>query len=382
MNLAARDIRHNKLRFVLTVAGVALLITGASGMSGLYRGIVTDALRQINLMQTDLWVVEGGTAGPFAEPSRVPPGLRDRVAGVPGVENVRTYFESSVTIDGVATSVVGLDWPMDRGEWLDLVRGRYLGSGRGEVIVDASLGYDIGDEIQMGRDRYQVVGVAHRFLSSMGDGMVAASLVDVQALAAERPVAELRMANLDREGSGPMAPPSSEGPSTMATAVLVDVAPGADVDRLTGIIEGWGDVAVVPHRAQEDYLLDGRLGRLRAQVLTFTVLLLVITAVVVTLIVYMLTMEKLHEIAMLKLLGARDRLILGMIVQQAMAIGVAGWVLAQGFGAIVFPFFPRDVVLPPSDRALYGITLLGICLLASGLGISRALKVEAQEVLA
>ena len=116
--------------------------------------------------------------------------------------------------------------------------------------------------------------------------------------------------------------------------------------------------------------------------LTFTVLLLVITAVVVTLIVYMLTMEKLHEIAMLKLLGARDRVILGMIVQQAIAIGVAGWVLAQGFGALIFPLFPRDVVLPPSDRALFGVALLGICLLASGLGISRALKVEAQEVLA
>jgi putative ABC transport system permease protein len=71
-----------------------------------------------------------------------------------------------------------------------------------------------------------------------------------------------------------------------------------------------------------------------------------------------------------------------MIVQQAIAIGIAGWVLSQGFGALIFPLFPRDVFLPATDRALYGVVLLGICLIASGLGISRALKVEAQEVLA
>lgn len=384
MNLAIRDIRANKLRFSMTTVGVALLLAAAAGMGGLYRGVVADALRQINLMQTDLWVVEGGTAGPFAEPSRVSFDVQSRVAGVAGAANVRTYFEATATVNGVSRSVIGLDWPTDRGEWLELTRGRHLASGRGEAIVDADMGFEVGDDIYLGRERFRVVGTAHRFLSSMGEGMVAIGLQDARDLQAERPVAEARMASLATSGFGatpaPVSP--SEQRNAMATAVLVDVAPGTNPDDLAATIERWGDVSVVRHSAQEAYLLEGRLGRLRGQILAFTVLLFAITAVVVTLIVYTLTIEKLHEIAMLKLLGARDRMILSMIVQQSMAIGVMAWITAQLLGGLIFPLFPRDVVLLPMDRVVYGVVLLVICFLASGLGVSKALRVEAQEILA
>lgn len=385
MNLAIRDIRNNTVRFGLTVSGVALLLTGASGMGGLYRGVVADALRQLHLMQTDLWVVEGGTSGPFSEPSKVPFAVRDRAVGVPGVAKARTYFEAAVTLGGKSVSVIGIDWPSDRGEWLPLAQGRRLDAGRGEAVLDRSLGFSVGDDVQLGRDVFQVVGLADRFISSMGDGMVAVSLADAMALQAERPVAELADANARRtreagSATGAVAG-ASEGP-TMATAVLVDLAPEADANAVARRMTRWGDVNVVPHAAQEAYLLEGRLGRLRAQILTFTVLLFLITALVVTLIIYTMTIEKLHTIAMLKLLGARDGVILGLIVQQALAIGVAGWVLAQAFGAVLFPLFPRDVVLTPVDRAVYAAALLVICIAASGLGIQRALQVEAQEVLA
>ncbi|AMW05498.1 ABC transporter permease [Gemmatimonas phototrophica] len=388
MNLAIRDIRQNTVRFALTVTGVALLLTGASGMGGLYRGVVDDALRQLRLMKTDLWVVEGGTSGPFSEPSKVPFEVRDRALGVAGVANARSYFESSAMVQGTNLAVLGVDWPNDRGDWLPLTQGRHLAAGRGEAVVDRSLGYAIGDTMRLGRDDYQIVGIADRFISSMGDGMIALSLADARELQSERPVAEVRDANAKRaraDGSLRTTPPGTSrdgGGSAMATAVLVDLAPGADQAVVARTIRQWGDVNVVPHEAQETFLLDGRLGRLRAQILTFTVLLFLITALVVTLIVYTLTMEKLHTIAMLKLLGARDRVILGLIVQQALAIGIAGFVVAQVMGALLFPLFPRTVVLTPGDRATYGAVLLVICIAASALGISRAMRVEAQEVLA
>lgn len=389
MNLAARDIRYNKLRFGLTALGVALLITGASGMLGLYRGVVGDALRMLDLFQPDLWVVEGGTAGPFAEPSKVPFGVRNRANGVPGVSQARIYFEASAVIGGKSLSIMGLDWPADRGGSIPLSAGRYLGRGRGEAIVDRSLGMEMGEELRIGQERFTVVGLADRFLSSMGDGMIALSLTDAQAVQAERPAGELWMAKESFSTPGNPAGPGTGsgggkggGAGAMATAVLVDVAPGADPEAVTRIIESWGDVSVVPHSAQAVYLLEGRLGRLRAQILTFTVLLLVITGVVVTLIVYTLTVEKLHEIAMLKLLGARNRMILGMIIQQALAIGLMAFLAAQALGALLFPLFPREVVLLRGDRVFYAVVLLLICLLGSALGIDRALKVDAQEVIA
>jgi putative ABC transport system permease protein len=352
-------------------------------MLGLYRGVVGDALRMLDLLQPDLWVVEGGTAGPFAEPSKVPFGVRDRAMGVPGVGDARVYFETSSTVAGKNVTVIGLDWPMDRGGWIPVSSGRFLGSGRGEAIVDRSLGLEVGEALRIGHERFTVVGLAERFLSSMGDGMIALSLTDARAVQAERPAEEVRMSrDLRTVSAGAGVAADGSGGSAMATAVLIDVLPGADPEAVARTIEAWGDVSVVPHSEQEAFLLEGRLGRLRAQILTFTVLLLVITGVVVTLIVYTLTMEKLHEIAMLKLLGARNRLILKLIVQQALAIGVMAYLAAQAIGAFLFPLFPRDVVMLPADRLLYAVVLLLICLMGSALGIDRALKVEAQEVVA
>lgn len=117
------------------------------------------------------------------------------------------------------------------------------------------------------------------------------------------------------------------------------------------------------------------------QILAFTGVLLVVTGIVVFLIIYMLTMENLHEIAMLKLIGADNSVIIVMIAQQAFLIGASGLGLGPALSRLVFPFFPRKVLILPGDVALLGIAVAVICAFASLLGISRALKVRAQEVL-
>jgi len=75
MNLAAQDIRHNAGRFALTAIGIGLLLMTVMGMSGIYRGMIEDALLVVDRRGADLWVVQRGTRGPFAEISRVPANL-------------------------------------------------------------------------------------------------------------------------------------------------------------------------------------------------------------------------------------------------------------------------------------------------------------------
>lgn len=83
--------------------------------------------------------------------------------------------------------------------------------------------------------------------------------------------------------------------------------PSVDVVAMRAAVLAWGD-ANVPSRAdQQSLLLDKRLWRLRVQILAFTGVLLAVMAVVITLMTYILTMEKRHQIAMLKLIGARSR---------------------------------------------------------------------------
>ena len=85
MNLAFRDVRHNLFRFVLTCLVLGLLMTVVLAMMGIYNGLVADALNIVKAPQADIWVVEAGTQGPFAEASQVPDDTRDAVARLHGV---------------------------------------------------------------------------------------------------------------------------------------------------------------------------------------------------------------------------------------------------------------------------------------------------------
>ncbi|WP_342344140.1 ABC transporter permease [Ciceribacter thiooxidans] len=85
MNLAYRDVRHNFFRFVLTCLGLSLLMAVVLAMMGIYNGAVIDALTIARAPKVDVWVVEAGTKGPFAESSRIPGSTREAVARLQGV---------------------------------------------------------------------------------------------------------------------------------------------------------------------------------------------------------------------------------------------------------------------------------------------------------
>ncbi len=65
-------------------------------------GLIDDALRQARAANADLWVVEAGTNGPFAEASRIPGDTRELVSRVYGVERA-----GSVTYQSVQTVLNG-----------------------------------------------------------------------------------------------------------------------------------------------------------------------------------------------------------------------------------------------------------------------------------
>ncbi|WP_245298920.1 FtsX-like permease family protein [Pseudotabrizicola sediminis] len=67
-------------------------------------------------------------------------------------------------------------------------------------------------------------------------------------------------------------------------------------------------------------------------------ILLTVSAVVIALIIHVMTLEKLKQIATLKLIGAPDRVI---FVQQSLALGTLG----LGLILTVKDYFPRRVLL-------------------------------------
>jgi putative ABC transport system permease protein len=376
--LAWRDITANLMRFFLAASGVGFLLTGSMGMLGLYRGILYDATLIIEEIGADLWVVQGGRAGPFAEGSVVSATLDRRVEGVAGTTSVRRFVQNNLQFDingqRRRVAVTGLDFPKDQGAWLKLEAGRLLQAGRGEAIADASLGLSLDQDIRLGRDSYRVVGITRGQVDMSGDGQLFVTIPDAMDIADSRTPETVLLERAQGLGA------NADRPSRIA-AVMVTTVPGM-AEEVARIIRAWGDVAVLSREEQRSALVDGRLKRLRLQILFFTVLLLTVTGVVIAMTIYTSTLEKLHEIAMLKLIGARDGFILRMILEQAVLIGLFAYGLALGLSALLFPFFPRNVVLLPEDLSVVFGGLLLACVLGSWIGIARAMRVRAKEVLA
>lgn len=402
MNLAAQDIRHNGGRFALTAAGIGLLLMIVLGMGGIYAGMVYEATLLIDRLDADLWVVQRSTRGPFAEISRVPSGLESRLAAVPGVASARRFVYHTVQRERGGQpwrfSVQGLDWPVDRGEALPLIAGRSLGQAHFEMVADRTLGVSLGERVRLGKDTYTVVGLTRGMTSSSGDPMAFFTLRDAQAIQFDLPGEALR---LDREArreraaateigaqqpallaraGGPSSTLPVLGPPTVS-AVLLKLSPGADAAAVTRTIAAWPDVTVFSAAEQRDLLLRGSVDRARRQIGLFRAVLVLVSAIVMSLIIYTLTLDKAHDIAMLKLMGARNRVIVGLILQQALILGAVGYAVAWLIGQWLFPLFPRLVLITGRDLGMLAVIVLGISVAASGLGIWKALRIEPNTVL-
>ena len=144
----------------------------------------------------------------------------------------------------------------------------------------------------------------------------------------------------------------------------------------------WKHLTALTQEQQETLLSKFVIERARKQQGLIMVLLVIVSAVIIALIVYTLTMDKVRSIATLKFVGAPDRTIIGLIVQQALSMGIFGYFAGLALVLIFKPYFPRRLVLDPESVAIVFLITVVICLAASTLGIRLALKVDPAEALA
>jgi putative ABC transport system permease protein len=402
MNLALKDIRHNLGRFILTTVGVGLLLMIVMGMGGIYRGVIEDATLLIDRVGADLWVVQRNTRGPFAEISRVPSSLVHRVQAVPGVQMAREFVYHTIQRERAGKplriAVLGLSWPTDKGEWLPLSAGRHLRQNHFEMIADETLRLPIGSQIALGKETYIVVGTTRNFISSNGDGIAFVTVQDAQAIQFDVPGEGVRLERAARDARGQTFEAAMKQPALLdnanrptlelpaiarpqLSAVMVTVQPGMEIDEVAAIIAGWSDVSVFTQEGQRELLLKGSVEKIKAQIGLFRVLLTIIAAIIMALILYTLTLDKIHSIALLKLIGAPNHVILGLILQQALLLGGMGFGIAYLLGQRVFPLFPRRVIITDGDVLQLGMIVLGISVASSVLGIWKALQVSPNEAL-
>lgn len=402
MNLAIRDIRHNAGRFAFTSVGIGLLLMIVMGMGGIYRGLIHEATLLVERVGADLWIVQGNTRGPFAEVSRIPANLEDRVRSVPGVAEARRFVSHTIQREhhGRALRMVvqGLSWPDDRGDWVPLAAGRPLRQAHYEMIADQSLKLPLGSRIRLGKDVYEVVGLTRGMVGSSGDGLAFFTVSDAMAIQFDQPGEAVRLeraarrARVEAVDLGRLQPLLLERAAGLATgipafakpqvsAVLVTLQPGADEAAVRRTLGTWPDITVYSTHEMKELLLSGMVDKAKRQLGLFRALLIIISTIIIALIIYTLTLDKIRDIALLKLIGARNGVIGGLILQQALLMGAFGYGLAWWIGQYAFPGFPRLVLIENEDLISLALIVVVISTLASLLGIWKAMRVEPNTVL-
>jgi putative ABC transport system permease protein len=402
ISLAGRDILHGWGRFAFTGLGLGLLIGVTLSMAGIYRGMVDDAHALLDNSGADLWVVQRDTLGPYAEPSSLYDDTYRAVLGMQGVARAAniTYLTMQVraaTQDAggrdVRAMVVGIatGTPGDPGQPRYLVAGRHIARAHYEAVADIATGFRLGERIRIRRDEYTVVGLTRRMVSSGGDPMVFVPLKDAQeaqflkdndAIVRSRARTAANPA-LNRPGVPGLldAVIASQSANPFVNAVLVRIEPGRDAEAVAEPMRRWLRLTVFTRAQMEDILVDKLIATAARQIAMFLVILAIVSAAIVAFIIYTLTLGKIREIAVLKLIGARDRTIAAMIMQQAVGLGLIGFAVGKIAATLWAPYFPKYVLLIPGDSLRGLAAVVAICVLASLLAIRAALKVDPAEAI-
>jgi len=389
---------HSWGKFVFTGMGLGLLIGITLSMAGIYRGMVDDAKVLLDNSGADLWVVQKNTLGPYAESSSIYDDIWRGIRGMPGVDQVAniTYLTMQVgkqegdvraMVTGITPGEPGTPgWPPY------LVAGRQITRSHYEAVADIASGFKLGDRIQIRRNHYTVVGLTRRMVSSNGDPMVFIPLKDAQEaqfLKDNDAIREQRRRTAENPAFNRPGVPdllgaiiASQSTNPYVNAVLVRVEPSHASEEVAESIRRWKRLTVYTRSQMEEILVGKLIATSARQIFMFLVILSIVSSAIVAFIIYTLTLGKIREIAVLKLIGTKNRTIVGLIMQQSIALGLIGFVVGKISATLLMaPIFPKYVLLQPLDSVMGFIAVVMICVLSSVIAIRAALRVDPAEAI-
>jgi len=264
--------------------------------------------------------------------------------------------------------------------------GRPLAASRYEMVIDRKAGIPLGARLPMGRITFIVVGLTEGIVSSSGDSTAYVSLQDAQELqflkANETVRNERARLQADLKANPSLAGVSAESLTSiiqntnLANAILLRLEPWAEPTDVARRIERWNHYRAMTMAEQEDVLARNVIERARQQIMLFRIILLIVSTVIIALIIFTMTMEKTRDIATLKIIGAPNLKIGVLIMQESLGLGLLGYLFGALLINLTYDYFPRRVAILAFDQyVLFGIVMV-ICVLASLVGIRRALAID------
>ena len=146
--------------------------------------------------------------------------------------------------------------------------------------------------------------------------------------------------------------------------------------RISRQIEKWLYLSVFSTEEEVQLMLKGRLARITKRLLLFRALLLIISVVIVSLVIYTFTMEKIRSIAVMKLIGAPNREIIRLVMEQSLLLTIGSFLFGLFLIHRTYNLFPKTILRVPGDDILTFIVAVFGGIIASILGLWHALKTQ------
>jgi putative ABC transport system permease protein len=315
VDLARKNLLHDRLRFFITVSGVAFAVMLVFVQVGLFQGLLASASITIEKLNADLWITSHNVPNvDFGQPfSEV--GLQ-RVRSIPGVaraDNLIVAFMNISLPSGAQESMVvyaledygywHMPWHVIQGNPADLRRGRYF-------FLDASAvgrfgPFQVGDYREVAGTRLKIIGITRE----------------------ARSFTTTPLAFIDYDLAQSISPQYLRGRTSF---MLVKVAPGADVEAVRAEIQRR-----LPHNdvhTSSGWALMSRRYWVESTGLGLNMVLTIflgclVGVVVVAQTLYTATMEHLKEFGTVKAIGGSNAMIYRILGQQAVIAAVIGFAL-------------------------------------------------------
>jgi len=366
VSIARKNLFHDKVRFAVAVAGITFAVVLITIQTGVYLAFLANASVLIDHTEADLWVTAHGLENfdfgrPFSEKKLY------EVEEVPGVLWAEKYFlafgywktptGSQETVQMVGfnpETMVGAPWNIVRGNPQDV---KYFNSIFYDEAETNRLGnLPIGGETEINSHRVRVVGITRGARSFIQSPYIFTSFKNA-----------LNLSFVSRGNT---------------VYILVKVAPGHSVAEVgQRLKETLKDVDVYTSRefskkTRDYWMINTGTG---VALLSVALMGLVIGTVIVANTIYTSTTEHLKEFGTLKAVGASNRDLYKIIIEQALINSVIGYGMGMVVSYGVIQIMRKgnlQVLLPwPVLVGIYILTVL-MCLWSSTLSIYKVTKID------
>ncbi|HYO76318.1 MAG TPA: ABC transporter permease [Thermoanaerobaculia bacterium] len=363
VDLATKSLLHDKLRFFITVSGVAFAVTLVFVQVGLFLGLMSNASLTIDQIEADLWVTSHNTPNvDFAH--TFPDTYIKRVRSTPGVahaDNLIVWFMNVNLPTGAVegTEVYALEnferWNFPQnvveGNLADLRRGPYM-------VLDDSAKKRWGDFAV--NDYREVLG---RRLKIIGRTVDAKSFTTTPLTFMDYRLAQSLNEDTMRGNT---------------TYILVKLAPGANAEVVRKELQRrlpYNDVFTTDEWAKRSraYWIESTGLGLNMYITVFLGCLVGIVVVAQTL--YTSTMEHIREFGTVKAIGGGNRDIYLILGKQATIAAIAGFALGALQAFALKPVMAKIDLKLIIPTELYVAVLIGAVALCLGAALVSFRKV-------